>query len=70
MPTYKGRKCYFTENNIKFIDYKDIELITKFTTKYEKITPRYYTGTKLRHQKSLSRAIKNARYMGLIPYTT
>ena len=70
MPTYKGRKCYFVENNINFIDYKDLALIGKFITKYKKITPRYYSGTKLRHQKALSKAIKNARYMALIPYTT
>lgn len=70
MPTYKGRKCQFTENNIKFIDYKNIALISQFITKYNKITPRYYSGTRLRHQKALSKAVKNARYMGLMPYTT
>lgn len=70
MPTYKGRKCQITDENIKFIDYKNLVLISSFITKYNKITPRYYSGTRLRHQKALSKAIKKARYMALLPYTT
>ncbi|NQV78252.1 MAG: 30S ribosomal protein S18 [Lutibacter sp.] len=69
MPTYKGRKCFFTENNITFIDYKNIRLLKKFLTKYNKIVPKYYTGTTLKRQKQLSVAIKNARTMALIPFT-
>lgn len=69
MPTYNNRQCYFTENNIQYIDYKNIGLLRKFITKYYKITPRYYTGTSLKHQKQLARAVKRARYMGLLPYT-
>lgn len=70
MPAYKGRKCHFIENSIQFIDYKDVALVGQFITKYKKITPRYYSGTKLRYQKTLAKAIKNSRYMALIPYTT
>lgn len=69
MPSYKNRKCYVTFKEITFIDYKDHGLLKRFTTKYEKIVPRYYSGASLRNQKKLARAIKNARFMGLIPFT-
>lgn len=69
MPTYKGRKCHFCEEQINFIDYKNLPLMKKFTTKYKKIVPKYYSGNCLRHQKAASKAIKNARKMALIPYT-
>ncbi len=69
MPTYKNRQCYFCENHIDYIDYKDDLLMIKFTTKYKKIVPKYYSGTCLRHQKQLSRAIKNSRIMALTPFT-
>jgi len=69
MPKYKNRKCYFTENQIDHIDYKNTKLLNKFTTQYHKIVPSYYSGTALKHQKKLATAIKNARIMGLIPFT-
>lgn len=50
------------------IDYKDVELLKKYTTKFGKITPRYYTGVSLKNQKKLSRAIKRARIMALLPF--
>ena len=69
MATYQNRLCYFKENNIQYIDYKNLELLKKFITKYGKIAPRYYKGTSLRKQKELSKAVKNARIMGLLPFT-
>ncbi len=69
MATYQNRQCYFKENNIQYIDYKNLELLKKFITKYGKIAPRYYKGTSLRKQKELSKAVKNARIMGLLPFT-
>jgi len=65
----KKRKCYFTENNINYIDYKDTELLLKFLNVHGKILPRRITGTSARHQRLLANAIKRARYMSLIPYT-
>jgi len=69
MATYKNRKCYLTENNINYIDYKNVNLLKKFTTQYKKIVPRYYSVTTLKNQKKMAKAIKNARYMALLPYT-
>ena len=65
-----GRRkvCYFTKNNIKFIDYKDVELLKKFISPNAKITPRRVTGTRAKYQRPLAIAIKRARQMALLPY--
>lgn len=62
------KHCYFCVNNFKEIDYKDLELLRRFTSGYEKILPRKKRGTCLKHQRKLSRAIKRARFMALIPF--
>lgn len=65
----KQRKfCYFTKNNVKHIDYKDIELLKKFISSNGKISPRRVTGTCAKHQRELARVIKQARFMALLPY--
>jgi len=69
MPTYKGRKCQLCVNQIKYIDYKNINLLRKYMSQYSKIVPKYYSGNCLKHQKMLSRAVKNARMMALLPFT-
>jgi small subunit ribosomal protein S18 len=65
-----GRRkvCYFTKNNIKYIDYKDVELLKKFISANGKITPRRVTGTSAKYQRMLAVAIKRARQMALLPY--
>ncbi len=65
-----GRKkvCYFTKNNIKTIDYKDIELLKKFISANGKIISRRVTGTSAKYQRMLATAIKRARQMALLPY--
>ncbi|MFC1616241.1 30S ribosomal protein S18 [Patescibacteria group bacterium] len=70
MPKYKGRKCNFCEDQINYVDYKDLLTVTKYVSQYWKIVPSYYSGTCLKHQKMLAKAIKTAREMSLIPYTT
>ncbi len=61
--------CPFKEANIKHIDYKDVETLKKYLSRYGRITPRYYTGVSLKYQKMLASAIKKARVMALLPYT-
>jgi len=70
MPTYKNRKCQFCLDNVKNIDYKNVGLLSKYKTQYMKIVPKYYNGNCLAHQKMVARAIKNARIMAIMPYTT
>jgi small subunit ribosomal protein S18 len=50
------------------INYKNVELLKKYTTKFGKIVPRYYSGVTLKNQKKLANAIKKARVMALIPF--
>lgn len=65
-----GRKkvCYFKKNNITTIDYKDIELLSRFISANGKIIPRRVTGTSAKYQRILATAIKRARQMALLPY--
>ena len=50
------------------IDYKNVELLKKYITKFGKIVPRYYSGVSLKNQKKLAKAIKKARIMALLPF--
>lgn len=64
----KRKRCPFTASGIEFIDYKDIELLTRFITERGKILPRRITGVSAWHQKELATAIKRARHMALLPF--
>lgn len=64
----KKKVCPIDEAGITQIDYKDTAFLKKFLTKFNRIIPRYYSGTSLRNQKNLAQAIKRARYMALLPY--
>lgn len=64
----RKKVCYFTKNKVKYIDYKDVETLKKFITPSGKIAPRRLTGTSAKYQRELVRAIKNARYMALLPF--
>jgi small subunit ribosomal protein S18 len=62
--------CYFCVNNIDEIDYKDTDVLRKFTNVYKKILPRKRTGICSWHQRKLAVAVKRARIMALIPFTS
>ena len=64
----KKKSCPFTKGGVKHIDYKDIETLSKFITERGKILPRRITGVSHFHQKLLTKAIKRARYMALLPF--
>ncbi|MBQ1506317.1 MAG: 30S ribosomal protein S18 [Erysipelotrichales bacterium] len=64
----RKKVCYFTKNNIKYLDYKDVELLKKFISSNGKIIPRRVTGTSAKYQRMLATAIKRARQMALLPY--
>jgi small subunit ribosomal protein S18 len=67
---FKKRKkvCYFTQNKVENIDFKDVELLKRFITDRGKILPRRVTGTSAKWQRPLAVAIKRARHMALIPF--
>jgi len=66
----RRKECYFSKNKIEYIDYKDIALLKKFISDRGKIRGARVTGTRPQYQKLLGEAIKNAREMALLPYTT
>lgn len=64
----KTRACKFTRAGIEYVDYKDTEVLQRFMNDQGRILPRRVTGTSAKYQRQLSRAIKRARFLGMIPY--
>lgn len=62
------KQCYFNQHNIKFIDYKDTEILRKFINPHGRIVSRKRSGIRAKFQRQLATAIKRARFMGLLPY--
>jgi len=75
--TFRQKRTYFRKKVCKLclkkaqsVDYKDVELLRRFITERGKILPRRITGTCARHQRMLSRAIKRARMIALLPFVS
>ena len=67
--TFHRRKvCKFCADSTMLIDYKDVKMLKYFISERGKIIPRRITGTCAKHQRSLTRAIKQARTIALLPY--
>lgn len=68
----KPRKkfCVFCAEKSEAIDYKEINRLRKFLSEKGKIIPRRVTGNCAKHQRALGRAIKRARQMALLPYSS
>ena len=64
----KRKFCYFKENGITDVDYKDVKLLRRFVNDQGKIMPRRITGTSSKMHRKLVRAIKRARSIALMPY--
>lgn len=62
------KQCFFSQNGLKYIDYKDTEILKKFMNPHARILSRKKTGVCASHQRKLALAIKRARFMGLMPY--
>lgn len=59
---------YIEENKISHVDYKDLELLNKFRNQHGRIIARRHTGLSAKNQKKVEKAIKQARFLGLIAY--
>lgn len=70
MASYFRRKkvCAFSGGRGKEIDYKDLDLLKDYVMESGRIVPSRITGTAARYQRQLSKAIKLARYLALLPY--
>ena len=60
--------CRLCKNEVKDIDYKDVEFLQKFITEKGKIISTRISGNCVRHQRKIARAIKRARIMALLPF--
>jgi small subunit ribosomal protein S18 len=68
--TPRRKVCQFCVEHVREIDYKDVSrLMKRYISDRGKIEPRRKTGTCAKHQRRLSVAIKQARFMALLPYT-
>jgi len=69
----RGRKrkkvCSFCMEQAEHIDYKDVYKLRKFLSERGKILPRRISGNCAHHQRMLTKAIKRARNMALLPFT-
>ncbi|MCL2283045.1 MAG: 30S ribosomal protein S18 [Fibromonadales bacterium] len=64
----RKKSCWFTENKISFIDYKDEAMLRRFLSDRGKILPRRLSGNCAKHQRELIEAIKRARHVALLPF--
>ena len=68
-PFFRRRKtCPFSGANAPKIDYKDVKLLQRYISERGKIVPSRITAVCSKKQRELSKAIKRARFMALIPY--
>ncbi|HSB14555.1 MAG TPA: 30S ribosomal protein S18 [Bryobacteraceae bacterium] len=66
----RKKVCRFCVDKIDDIDYKDVKLLSGFVSERGKITPRRISGVCTPHQRRLSEAVKQARNIALLPFTT
>ena len=66
----RRKVCRFCADKILKIDYKDTKVLAQFLTERGKITPSRITGNCAHHQRLLTTAIKRARSIALLPFTT
>ena len=68
-PFFRRRKsCPFAAKDAPKIDYKDVRLLQGFMSERGKIVPSRITAVSAKKQRELARAIKRARFLGLLPY--
>jgi len=64
----RAKVCRLTVDRVVYIDYKDVAMLKHYVTERGKIIPRRITGASAKHQRMLTRAIKLARQIALLPY--
>ena len=64
----RKKVCQFCADKAETIDYKDVDKLKKYVTKRGKILPKRITGTCAMHQREVTKAVKRARIVALLPY--
>lgn len=63
-----AKQCFFTENSLEHIDFKDVNILKKFLNPHGRILSRKRTNITAKNQRKLALAVKRSRYMALLPY--
>lgn len=66
----RKKPCQFCVDKVEYIDYKDTAMLRKYISDRGKIRARRVTGNCNQHQRAIATAVKNAREMALLPYTS
>ncbi len=66
---FKKKTSVLVTDKIEYVDYKDVNLLTRFVSDRSKIRNRRVTGNSVQQQRDIANAIKNSREMALLPYT-
>ena len=66
----KNNQCFFKQNNIQHIDYKDIDILKRFINPHGRILAKKRSGVSAKNQRNLALAIKRARFMALMPFVS
>jgi small subunit ribosomal protein S18 len=66
----KRKVCIFCKDRVVYVDYKDVITLRKFVSERGKIRARRVTGNCVQHQRDVASAVKNAREMALLPYSS
>ncbi len=64
----RKKGCRFSGEDATVIDYKDLDLLSEYITETGKIIPSRITGTSAKYQRQLTAAIKQARFLALLPF--
>lgn len=62
------QQCFFCSQNLKNVDYKEVDLLRRFVSSQSKIIDPRHTGVCAKHQRKIAEAVKRARFMGLLAY--
>ncbi len=62
------RQCPFCTSGVRYIDYKDLDTLRRFTDPYAKIVKKKKSSVCAGHQRSLAESIKRARFLALLPF--
>ena len=66
----RKKYCRFRKFGIKHIDYKDPDFLIQFVNEQGKLLPRRITGNSLKYQRRVSTAVKRARHLAMLPFST
>ncbi len=66
----KRKVCVFCKDRVFYVDYKDVMALRKFVSERGKIRARRVTGNCVQHQRDVASAVKNAREMAMLPYSS